>query len=412
MKKVYMDYAATTPVDKKVLKAMLPYFSKEFGNPSSIYDIGLKTKNAISDAREKIAKLINAKPTEIIFTGSGTESDNLAILGIARANKKFGNHIITSSIEHPAILETAKALEKEGFKITYLPVDKFGSVGLESLKREITDKTILISIMYANNEIGTVEPIEEIGKYLKTENEKRTIKKINRIYFHSDACQASGFYNLNVEKLGLDLLSINGSKIYGPKGAGFLYIRQGSLIEPIIYGGKQEFKLRSGTENVPNIIGLAKAFEIAQESKERVSSKLREIQKYFIEKIKEKIPKVIFNGNPKNKLPNNINATFLDAEGESMILYLDQKGIYCSTGSACSMNELKSSHVLKAIGLTDEAIHGSLRFTIGKFTTKKDIDYTVFHLSDIVSKLRKMSPVNIPIDQARKDRLKNVGCDN
>jgi cysteine desulfurase len=412
LKKVYLDYAATTPVDKQVLKSMMPYFSKEYGNPSSIYDIGLKTKNAITDAREKIAKLINGKSTEIIFTGSGTESDNLAILGIAKANKKAGNHIVTTSIEHPAVMETVKSLEKEGFKITYLPVDKYGSIGLESLKREITDKTILISIMYANNEIGTIEPIEEIGKYLKAENEKRALKKLNRIYFHSDACQAAGFYELNIEKLGLDLLTINGSKIYGPKGTGFLYVRSGTVIEPVIYGGKQEFKLRSGTENVPGIIGLAKAFEIAQENNDKSAESLKELQTYFIEQIKEKIPKVIFNGNPKNKLPNNINVTILDAEGESMILYLDQKGIYCSTGSACSMNELKSSHVLKAIGLKDEAIHGSLRFTIGKFTTKKDIDYTVYHLSDIISKLRKMSPVNIPIDQARKDRLKNVGCDN
>lgn len=401
MKEIYLDYAATTPVDKKVFETMIPFFTHEFGNPSSIYQLGLNAKKAVKDARLSIATSINANLNEIFFTGSGTESDNLAITGIARANKKNGNHIITSKIEHPAVLETVKKLEKEGFAVTYLSVDRDGIVDIEELKNSIRENTILISIMYANNEIGTVEPIAQIGNLIKEMNKEKVKKGSNSIYFHTDACQAAGFFKLNVEKLNIDAMTINGSKIYGPKGSGFLYVKKGVPIEPIINGGGQENGLRSGTENVANIVGIAKAFELAQENYKSYYHKLSVLQKYFIEKLTNSIPRIFFNGSLDHKLPHIISVTILDIEGESMLLALDQKGIYCSTGSACSMHSLKPSHVLKAIGLVDEAIHGTLRFSLGEHSTKKDIDYTVKELAKVTETLRKISPIHININDAR-----------
>lgn len=393
-RKIYLDYAATTPTDPRVVKTMLPYFDKIYGNAGALHYLGREAKAAMYKARKTIAKILNCQPEEIFFTGSGTESDNLAILGVVRANKNLGNQIIASNIEHPAVLNPCQELEKEGFKVTFLEVDKEGVLIPDSLKRAISDQTILVSIMYANNEIGTIQPIKEIGRIIKEVRESRQKRGLNvPIYFHSDACQAAGYLSMNVQELGVDLLTLNGSKIYGPKGTGALFVRAGTKIAPIILGGGQEGGLRSGTENTPGVVGLAEALKIAQEERKKESQKEEKLRNYFIQGIMKKIPKVVLNGHPKKRLPNNINVSILDIEGEAMLLWLDKYGISASTGSACHSESLEPSHVILALGRSYEYAHGSLRFTLGRWTKKKDIDYVLKILPKVVKELRKISPV-------------------
>ena len=394
IRQVYFDHAATTSVDKAVVKSMVPYFTDVFGNPSSLYKIGREAQSAISLARKTVAEIIHALPENIIFTGSGTESDNLAIFGIAQAHKNIGKHIISISIEHHAVLHPLEELEKQGFEITYVKVDKEGRVSAKDIIKAIRPDTILISVMYANNEIGTIEPISEIGReLLRYRKENKTAYP----YFHTDACQAAGYLDLDVEKLHVDLMTINGGKIYGPKGTGVLYVRRGVKIKPIIYGGAQEKKLRAGTENVPGIIGLAKALELTQKSTQKESERVRKLSAYLWQQVSKKIDRARLNG-PQigdDRLPNNVNITFEDIEGEAMLLYLDEYGIMCSTGSACTSESLEPSYVLRAIGLSYEYAHGSLRFTLGKENTKEDIDYMMKYLPEIVKLLREISPVNM-----------------
>lgn len=397
MKKiVYLDHAATTYVDPRVEKAMIPFFGKIFGNPSSLYELGRVANGELNNARRKVAEILHALPDNIIFTGGGTESDNLALQEVAYPNAGFGKHIITTKIEHHAVLHACKFLEKDGFEVTYLDVDSQGFVSPKKVLAAIRPDTILVSIMYANNEIGTVEPIADIGReILKWRKSKNTIYP----FFHTDACQAAGALELDVEKLHVDLMTINGSKIYGPKGVGVLYKRRGVKMHPLIHGGGQEFGLRSGTENLAGIVGLAKALELAQENRHDENMRLVDLRNYFFEQINKKISKVKVNGaalgNELVRLPNNLNVTFLDVEGEALLLYLDAYGIMCSTGSACTSHSLEPSHVIVALGLPYEYAHGSLRFTLGHCTTKKDIDYVMKYLPAIVAQLREISPVNM-----------------
>lgn len=388
-KYIYMDNAATTPVKKEVLNEMLPYFTEKYGNPSSIYSLGNESKNAVEISREKIAKAINAKPNEIFFTAGGSEADNWAIKGVAFANRSKGNHIITSKIEHHAVLNTCEYLEKHGFRVTYLDVDEYGVVNLEKLKEAITDDTILISIMFANNEIGTIEPIKEIGK----------IAKEKGIYFHTDAVQAVGHVKIDVEDLNIDLLSMASHKFYGPKGVGALYIRKGVKIDPLIAGGAQERNRRAGTENVPGIVGMGKAIELAYEDLDETTNRLIKLRDRLINRVFENIDYVRLNGHPTNRLPGNINFCFEFIEGESMLLSLDMEGIAASSGSACTSGSLEPSHVLLAIGLPHEIAHGSLRLSIGDFTTEEDIDYIIDNLPKIIERLRSMSPLYHKLNQ-------------
>ena len=375
----YFDHASTTPVKEEVLKEMIPYFNLEFGNPSSLYSIGRRNRRAVEEAREKVARAINAKPNEIYFTSCGSESDNLAIKGIAFENKHKGNHIITSKIEHPAVLNTCKMLEQEGFKVTYLDVNKKGLIDLKILEASITDKTILISIMFANNEIGTIQPIKEIGKIAKKHN----------IYFHTDAVQAMGNIKIDVNNMNIDSLSMSAHKFYGPKGVGALYIREGIPFKKLQDGGHQEKDKRAGTENVPGIVGLGKAIEIANNNIDRYNKRLVYLRDYYINQVEEKIPDVKLNGDRVNRLPGNANFSFKYVDGEELLLDLDAKGIAASSGSACSSGTDAPSHVLLAIGLTAETAKGALRITMGEENTKEDIDYLVSTLTEIVRKIRK-----------------------
>ena len=383
MNNVYFDNAATTRLDDEVLKEMIPYLKENYGNASSIYKLGRESKKAVEEAREKVAKALNCKPSEIYFTSGGSESDNTAIKGIARANKNKGNHIITSKIEHPAVLETLKELEKEGFETTYISVDENGIIDLEELKKSIKENTILITIMFANNEIGTIEPIEEIGK----------IAKENNVYFHTDAVQAVGSIKIDVQKLNIDSLSLSSHKIYGPKGVGVLYVRSNVKFQNLISGGHQEKAKRAGTENVPGIVGLGKAIEIAYSNLEEHNKKIKELRDYYLEQVKEKIPYIKINGDLEKRLPGNMNISFRFIEGEGLLLNLDLKGISASSGSACTSGSLDPSHVLLAIGVPHEIAHGSLRISIGKYNTKEEVDYLVENLVEIVSRLREMSPL-------------------
>ena len=383
MKSVYFDNAATTKLDEEVLEEMIPYLKENYGNASSIYKLGRESRKAVEDSREKIAKVLNCKPNEIYFTAGGSESDNTAIKGIARANRKKGNHIITSKIEHPAVLETCKQLEKEGFEITYISVDENGIVNLEELKNSIKPNTILITIMFANNEIGTIEPIEEIGK----------IAKENKIYFHTDAVQAVGNLRIDVQKLNIDSLSLSGHKFYGPKGIGALYVRSGVNFEKFISGGHQERNKRAGTENVAGIVGMGKAIELAYNNLDEHNKKIKELRDYYVEQVKERIQYIKVNGDMEKRLPGNSNISFRFIEGEGLLLNLDLKGICASSGSACTSGSLDPSHVLLAIGLPHEIAHGSLRITIGKYNTKEDVDYLIESLVEIVNRLREMSPL-------------------
>jgi len=390
MKRIYLDYAATTPTDPKVLAVMRPYFSEKYGNPSSIHSFGQETKTAIEKARGQVAGLIGAKPEEIVFTSGGTEADNFALEGVAYANEAKGNHIIASAIEHHAVTECCEFLKKRGFQITLLPVDKYGLVDPQAVANAITDKTILVSIMHANNEIGTVEPIDEIARVIKQKSEERKLK----IYFHTDAVQTAGHLPINVNELGVDLLSMSAHKLYGPKGVGALYIRKGTRIVPFIYGGGQENNRRASTENVPGIVGFGAAAELAlEELRSGAEAKLIPLREKLIKGIFEKIPEVQLNGHPTLRLPNNVNVSVKYIEGESMLLNLDIQGVAASTGSACSSGSLEPSHVLMAIGLSHEQAHGSLRFSLGKYTSEEEIDYVLAVLPGIVKKLREISPL-------------------
>ncbi len=383
MRRIYLDHAATTPTHPEVVKAMLPYFTDAFGNPSSIYSYGLEAKGAIEEARTKVAELIGARSEEIIFTSGGTEADNFALKGVAYANEHKGNHIITTPIEHHAVMEACKFLERRGFRITYLSVDEYGLVDPQDVKKAITDKTILISVMHASNEIGTIEPISEIGK----------IAKEAGVNFHTDAVQAVGHIPVNVDELKVDLLSISAHKLYGPKGAGALYIRKGTRSVSLIHGGEQEKRRRAGTENVPAIVGLGKAVELAGQTMNREVERLSYLRDKLIEGLVERIDNIRLNGHPRKRLPNNVNISIDFVEGESMLLNLDLEGICASTGSACSSSSLEPSHVLLALGLPTEQAHGSLRFTFGRENTEADVERVLEVLPGIVAGLRTMSPL-------------------
>ncbi|MCI9017056.1 MAG: cysteine desulfurase NifS [Clostridia bacterium] len=379
----YFDHAATTSTKEEVLKEMIPYFTLNYGNASSIYSIGRKSKKAVEDSRDKIAKAINADSKEIYFTACGSESDNLAIKGVAYANKERGNHIITTKIEHPAVLNTCKKLETQGFIVTYLNVNEDGLISLKELEEAITDKTILISIMFANNEIGTIQPIKEIGEIAKT----------HKIYFHTDAVQAIGNIRIDVKELNIDLLSMSAHKFYGPKGMGALYVKTGIKFEKIQDGGHQERNKRAGTENVAGIVGIGKAIELAYENFDEYNEKLTELRDYYISQVEEKIPYIKINGHRQKRLPGNANISFKFIEGEGLLLNLDMKGICASSGSACTSGSLDPSHVLLAIGLPHEIAHGSLRITFGDDNTKEDVDFLVNTLVEVVERLRNMSPL-------------------
>ncbi len=383
-RRVYLDYSATTPVKEEVLQEMIPWFSQNFGNPSSIYTIGQESKEAITIARKRVASLIGASESEIFFTSSGTEADNWALFGIADSMKSKGNHIITTKIEHHAVLHSGEFLEKHGCEVTYLDVEPTGLVNLENLKNAITDKTILISIMMVNNEIGTIEPIREIV----------SIAKEKGILVHTDAVQALGNVPINVKELGVDLMSISGHKIYGPKGIGALYIKKGIKISNYMHGGGQENKKRAGTENLAGIVGFGKAAELAEKNLYEHIERNTMLRDYFKEQVLKNIPEVDINGTMEHRHPGNLNLAFNYIEGEGILLLLDMAGIYVSTGSACNSASLTPSHVLSAIGIPVERIHGSIRFTIGDFTTKEDLDYVIKVLTEVVSKLRNISSVN------------------
>ncbi|MBU4226770.1 MAG: cysteine desulfurase NifS [Candidatus Atribacteria bacterium] len=383
MKRIYMDHAATTSTDVEVVKAMEPYFTLKYGNPNSIHSFGQEARKAVEEAREKIAHLIGANSSEIVFTAGGTEADNHAIKGIAWANQKKGNHIITSKIEHHAVLHSCQFLEKQGFRVTYLPVDKYGLIDSEDVKKAITGKTILVTIMHANNEIGTIEPIKEISKVVKKAG----------VYFHTDSVQTVGHIPIDVNDLGADMLSMSGHKFYGPNGVGALYLRKGTRIVNLIDGGAQEKNRRAGTENVAGIVGLGKAAELAE--KRLVQGKEVEVIKLrdkLIKGITEKIDHTHLNGHPTKRLPGNANFCFEFIEGESMLLSLDMEGVAASSGSACTSGSLTASHVLLAIGLPPEIAHGSLRLTLGKDNTEEEIDYVIDILPGIIEKLRALSP--------------------
>ena len=376
-----MDHSATTPVDPLVLEAMLPYFSEKYGNASSLHSFGLEAKEALEAAREKVAGLLGASPEEIIFTSGGTESDNLALKGIAHRNQEKGKHIITTSVEHPAILETCRKLEKEGFEVTYLPVTSSGLIDLAALESAIRKDTILISVMHANNEVGTIQPLEEIGK----------IAKKSDIYLHTDAVQSVGKIPTDVNDMGVDLLSLSAHKLYGPKGVGALYIRKGTRLESIIQGGGHERGLRSGTENVAGIVGMARAAELANQTMAKEAERLTRLRDRLAKLVLEAVPDSWINGTMKRRLPGNLNFGFRYVEGESLLLFLDSMGIAVSTGSACSSHKLEPSHVLRSLGLKPEECHGSLRVTLGRSNTEDDVDYVAKGIAKAVERFKGIS---------------------
>ncbi len=382
MQPIYMDYAATTPTDKRVIEAMLPCFGEVYGNPSSLHAFGQEARAAVEGARERIALHLGAEPEEIVFTSGGTESDNFAIKGVAHANRKKGDQIITSAIEHPAVLQTCRFLETEGFRITYLPVNKEGLVNPAAVADALTDKTILISIMHANNEIGTIQPIAEIG----------ALARERGVCFHTDAVQSFGQLPFTVAELHVDLLSATAHKLYGPKGVGLLYIRKGTRIVPFLHGGEQERGRRSSTLNVPGIVGFGKAVELAGASLAGEAARLTAMRDRFIRGLFDRLDGIRLNGHPTLRLPNNINLSVKRVEGEGMILSLDMLGIACSTGSACSSSSVETSHVLTAIGLQKEYSHGSLRFSLGRYSKESDIDTVLETLPQVVGRLRSLSP--------------------
>ncbi len=383
-KVIYLDHAATTATRPEVVQAMLPYFTENYGNPSSVYDMGAKNKSAVTNARETIANALGTDTPNIYFTAGGSEADNWAIVATAEAYKNKGNHIITSKIEHHAVLHTCEYLEKErGFEVTYIDVDENGKIKLDELKKAIRPTTILITIMYANNEIGTIQPVKEIG----------AIAKEHGILFHTDAVQAFGQVPINVDEMNIDMLSASGHKLNGPKGIGFLYIRKGVKIRSFIHGGAQERKRRAGTENVPGIVGLGKAVEIAVNTMEERTKKEAELRDYLIERVLAEVPYTRLNGDRQDRLPNNANFSFQFIEGESLLIMLDMAGICGSSGSACTSGSLDPSHVLLAIGLPHEIAHGSLRLSLGDENTKEEMDYVIEKVKGIVERLRAMSPL-------------------
>ncbi len=383
MERIYLDHAATTPTHPEVLEAMLPYYSETFGNPSSIHSLGQETRAAIEEARGAVAALIGAHNEEIVFTSGGTEADNLAIKGVASANQHKGNHIITTAIEHHAVLESCRYLESQGFRVTYLPVDRHGLLNPEDVAQAITDKTILISVMHANNEIGTVEPIGRVGE----------IAAERRVYLHTDAVQTVGHIPVNVDQLGVDLLAMSAHKLYGPKGIGALYIRSGTRIAPFMHGGGQEQNRRAGTENVPAIVGFGKAVEIAQTGMDEKIRHVSSLRDRLIRGLFERIQGTHLNGHPSERLPNNVNVSVDSVEAESMVISLDLEGIAASSGSACTSGAVEASHVLSAIGLPDELARGCLRFTLGRETTEAEIHQVLDVLARIVARLRSASPL-------------------
>ncbi len=379
MKIRYFDHAATTAVKEEVLKEMIPYYCIEYGNASSLYSIGRKSRKILENSREKVARVLNCKPKEIYFTSCGSESDNLAIKGIARKHKNKGKHIITTKIEHPAVLNTCKSLEKDGFTVTYLGVDKDGFISLEELKNSIREDTILISIMFANNEIGTIEPIKEIGR----------IAKEKGVIFHTDCVQAVGNVKIDVKELGIDLLSLSSHKFYGPKGVGAIYINENVEFEKIQDGGHQEKNKRAGTENIAGIVGLAKAIELADKNLEKYNNKLINLRDFYFDEITKNIPNVKINGSKEKRLPGNANVSFKNINGEQLLLELDSLGICASSGSACTSGQSEPSHVLTAIGLNAEYIQGSLRTTFGEENTKEDVEFLIKSIIEITNKIRK-----------------------
>ncbi len=391
---IYMDHSATSPVDTQVFEAMKPYFVEKFGNASTLYSLGRDARKAMESARAHVASLIGAKADEIIFTSGGTESDNIAIKGTAYRLKDKGNHIITSAIEHPAVEETCKYLEKIGFEVTYLPVYEEGIVRISDLEDAITDKTILITIMHANNEIGTIQPIAEIGK----------IAREKKIYFHTDAVQTVGKIPVNVEELNVDMLSLSAHKVYGPKGIGALYVKKGVRLEPIVHGGGHEKGLRPGTENVSGIVGLGKACELAEKNLIDNAKYITNLRDKLIKGVLDSVEQSYLNGHPTKRLPNNVNFRFASIEGESLVLHLDSKGVAASTGSACSSKKLEPSHVLTAIGLKEVDAHGSLRLTLGKENTEEDIEHAIKSIQEVVETLRKLSPLwcEVPDEETRE----------
>lgn len=384
MRQVYLDNSATTPIKGDVLKEMLPFLTENYGNASSLYTPGLIARRALDEAREKVATLINAKPNEVYFTGCGSESDNWVLKGVASALKNKGNHIITTVTEHPAMLRTCEYLEKNGYEVTYLGIDDQGRLKLEELEAAIKETTILVSIMMVNNEIGTIHPIKELA----------AIAKKHGVLFHTDAVQALGNVPIDVKDLGVDFLSMSAHKIYGPKGVGGLYIRRGAKLGTLIFGGGQESGKRAGTENVAGIVGFGKAAELAMNGLDEHIKHSTEIRNYLADKFTSEIPDIIINGSMENRHPGNLNVTFKYIEGESILIQLDACGICISTGSACSSKSLKPSHVLSALGVPDELIHGTIRFSVGDFTTKEDIDYTVECTKKVVAWLRDLSPLS------------------
>ncbi|MDY3240256.1 MAG: cysteine desulfurase NifS [Anaerovoracaceae bacterium] len=384
MRNVYLDYSATTPVKDEVLQEMIPYFTEKFGNPSSLYDKGLEAKAAVTHARKQVAALIGAQPREVFFTAGGTESDNWVVFGAADKLKEKGNHIITTKVEHHAMLHSCQFLEKHGYEVTYLDIDKDGRVSPQALEDAITDRTILISIMMVNNEIGTVQPIKELAAVAKKHN----------ILFHTDAVQALGNVPIDVKELGIDLMSLSSHKIYGPKGSGALYIRRGVQISNYLHGGAQESKRRAGTENLTGIVGFGKAAELAKEHFEEHVAHCSSLRNHLVERVLAEIPNTFVNGTMEHRHPGNANITFEYIEGEAILLLLNQAGISVSTGSACSSASLEPSHVLSALGVPVEMIHGTVRFTIGDMTTLEDVDYTVDTLKQVVGRLREISSVN------------------
>jgi cysteine desulfurase len=383
MRRTYLDHAATTPTRPEVVKAMLPYFTEAFGNPSSIYSYGQEAKGAVEEARAKVAEFIGARSEEIVFTSGGTEADNLALKGVAYANEHKGNHIITTSLEHHAVLEVCKLLERRGLKITYLPVDKYGLVDPDDVKKAITAETILISVMHANNEVGTIEPLEEIG----------AIAREAGVYFHTDAVQTVGHIPVNMDALNVDLLAMSGHKFYGPKGIGALCVKKGTRLVSLMQGGEQEKGRRAGTENVPAIVGLGKAVDLARRGMDKEAEQLTHLRDKLVKGLEETIDHIRLNGHPTRRLPNNVNVSVDFVEGESMLLHLDLEGICASTGSACSSANLEPSHVLVALGISPEHAHCSLRFTLGRENSEADVQRVLDVLPGIVAKLRAMSPL-------------------
>ncbi len=402
MKRIYFDHSATTPLDSKVLEAMLPHLKENYGNASSLHWFGQEAQNGVLWARDNLANFLGSKPTEIIFTSGGSESDNLALQGVmkyflesAKVEDQKYNHLITTAFEHPAVLETAQALEKMGVSVTYLKPNKDGLITVEQVKKAIIDETILVSVMYVNNEIGTIQPIAEIGKLIKEINQERVKNKLRKINYHTDAVQALNYCDCKIENLGVDLLSLSGHKIYGPKGVGALFIKKATPIKRIIHGGHQEYGLRAGTLNTPGIVGLGKAIELLSDQKEqsRINQRIKKLRDKILKEVLAEIPNTKINGDLKNRVPANINFRFKNVEGESILLMLDLEGFAVSTGSACASGSLKPSHVLLSMGILQEESHGSLRITLGKGNTEAEVNRFLEILPLIIKRLRKMSPL-------------------